>query len=142
MLEIMVWLLFSSVKFLFAPSAMVASGYNFWEAFAVSVTGGLLGVFVFYYSGKEIFNYFSKFSKSKPKKVFTKKNKMIVRLVNKFGLVGLSAVLGFASIPLTALLAARYFQNRKTTLVYLTLSVVLWASLLTLFSVTIKPLFV
>ncbi len=142
-LEILVWLLFSSVKFLFAPSAMVASGYNFWEALIVSVSGGLLGVFVFYFSGKAIFNYFSKFKKEKKdKRVFTRKNKMIVKLVNNFGLVGLSAVLGVASIPLTALLAARYFQHRKSTLVYLTLSVLSWGLLLTFFSIKIKPLFI
>jgi len=121
---------------------MIASGYNFWETLLVSITGGLLGVFVFYFSGKAIFEFFGKFKKSdQPKKVFTKKNKMIVRLINKFGLIGLSAVLGVASIPLTALLAARYFQDRKSTLVYLSLSVLAWAVLLTIFSVSIKPFF-
>lgn len=121
---------------------MVASGYSFWETLLVSISGGLLGVFVFYFSGRAIFQFFSKFqSKKKPKKVFTKKNKTIVKLVNKFGLFGLSAVLGFASIPLTSLLAARYFQDNRATLLYLSVSVFVWGIVLTLFSVSIKPLF-
>jgi uncharacterized membrane protein len=140
--KILGWLLFSMAKFLFAPSALVASGYTFWETLAIAVAGGVIGIWIFYYTGSRIFDYFKRLQarKNKKKKVFTKKNKLIVRLVKNYGLVGLCSVLGVISIPLAALLAARYFRDRKGTLVYLSISVLLWALLLTVFSMSIKPL--
>ncbi|MDA9820488.1 hypothetical protein N9C06_06170, partial [Salibacteraceae bacterium] len=62
--------------------------------------------------------------------------------VKNYGLTGLCLVLGVISIPLSALLAARYFRHRKDTLVYLSISVLAWALLLTAFSLSIKPFLV
>ncbi|HAS36552.1 MAG TPA: hypothetical protein DCS15_08695 [Flavobacteriales bacterium] len=143
-LKVMGWMLFSIGKFLFAPSALVASGYGFWETLAIATAGGVVGIWVFYFLGSSIFEYFNRLQarKKKPKKVFTKKNKLIVRLVKNYGLTGLCLALGVISIPLSALLAARYFRHRKDTLVYLSISVLAWALLLTAFSLSIKPFLV
>ncbi len=142
-LKVMGWMLLSIVKFLFAPSALVASGYGFWETLSIAVAGGVVGIWVFYFLGSSIFEYFSRLQARKnkaKKKVFTKKNKMIVLMVKNYGLTGLCVVLGVISIPLSALLAARYFRDRKDTLLYLSISVFVWALLLTAFALSIKPL--
>ena len=49
--EIIGLILFSSVKFLFAPSTAYALGYTFWQTILISLIGGWLGVFVFYFAG-------------------------------------------------------------------------------------------
>jgi len=103
--EIIGLLLLASVKFLFAPSTTYALGYTFWQTIVISLLGGWFGVFVFYYAGGWVFDWWSKISKPSDKK-FSKKNRIIVWFKNDFGLLGIILVLGFASIPIVSLLAA------------------------------------
>jgi len=46
-LQVIGFILFSSVKFFFAPSTVYLVGYSYFETVAITVTGGILGVFVF-----------------------------------------------------------------------------------------------
>ncbi|MGB0403274.1 MAG: hypothetical protein ACPGEG_04200 [Salibacteraceae bacterium] len=138
--EIAGLILLSSVKFLFAPSTVMAFGYSFWETIIITLSGGWLGVFVFYFAGSAIFDWIAKaFPKKKTPKKFTRSNRFVVWLKNGFGLVGISVVLGFASIPLVSLLAAKYFRHNSKTLIYLISSVTIWGFSLTLASFLIKP---
>ena len=58
--ELAGWLLLGATKFLFVPSLLVAAGYTFWQSFIIAISGGLLGIFVFYFTGSKIFDYFKK----------------------------------------------------------------------------------
>lgn len=138
--EILGLVLFSSVKFLFAPSTTYALGYSFWQTIIISIVGGWLGVFVFYYAGSWVFDWWSKISKSSDKK-FSKKNRIIVWFKNDFGVLGIALVLGFASIPIVSLLAAKYFRHLGITIYALLVSTVAWAFLLTGISIWLIPLF-
>lgn len=138
--EIIGLILFSSVKFLFAPSTAYALGYTFWQTILISLIGGCLGVFVFYFAGSFVFDWWSKISKPSDKK-FSKKNRIIVWFKNDFGLLGITLVLGFASIPIVSLLAAKYFRHLPITIYALLASTVVWAFLLTGISVWMIPLF-
>ena len=138
--EIIGLILFSSVKFLFAPSTAYALGYTFWQTILISLIGGWLGVFVFYFAGSFVFDWWSKISKPSDKK-FSKKNRIIVWFKNDFGLLGITLVLGFASIPIVSLLAAKYFRHLPITIYALLSSTVVWAFLLTGISVWMIPLF-
>jgi len=138
--EIIGLILFSSVKFLFAPSTAYALGYTFWQTILISLIGGWLGVFVFYFAGSFVFDWWSKISKPSDKK-FSKKNRIIVWFKNDFGLRGITLVLGFASIPIVSLLAAKYFRHLPITIYALLASTVVWAFLLTGISVWMIPLF-
>ena len=138
--EIIGLILFSSVKFLFAPSTAYALGYTFWQTILISLIGGWLGVFVFYFAGSFVFDWWSKISKPIDKK-FSKKNRIIVWFKNDFGLLGITLVLGFASIPIVSLLAAKYFRHLPITIYALLASTVVWAFLLTGISVWMIPLF-
>lgn len=137
-LEIVGLFLLASVKFLFAPGATVAAGYGFWETLLINLSGGFFGVFVFYYSGRLLMTWWQGFFPAKKGTRFTRRNKLIVRTKNKFGLAGLAALLGVISIPLAAFLAARYFRYNPRTLPYLLASVLIWALCLTTFSVFVK----
>ncbi len=66
--------------------------------------------------------------KPKKKKVFTLKNKLIVRVKRDYGLIGLAAATPvLLSIPLGTFLAARYFPNPLKVISYLCASVVVWS---------------
>ncbi len=137
-LEIFGLILFTSVKFLFAPSTTYALGYSFWETILISITGGWFGVVVFYYAGGWVFDWWSKFSKSGSKK-FSKKNRFIVWFKNDFGLLGITLILGIGSVPIVALLAAKYFRNNPKTIYLLLLSTIVWSFILTGVSVFLIP---
>jgi len=63
--------------------------------------------------------------------VFTRTNRAIVRIKQQYGIIGLSA---FApptlSIPITAIIAAKYFRHERRTLPVLLLSVLVWSLVL------------
>lgn len=132
-------MLFTSVKFLFAPSTAYALGYSFWETIFISITGGWFGVFVFYYSGRVVFDWWAKISKPS-KWVFSKRNRFIVWFKNDFGLAGITLILGLGSIPIVCLLAAKYFRTNHKTIYLLLVSTVIWSFILTGFSVWLIPI--
>ena len=146
--EILAILLLSSVKFLFAPSAAVAAGYGFLKTIIITFSGGSCGILFFYYLGGWAVNKIScmisgsknqNFNAVQNKRIFTKKNKWIVKIKSKFGLAGLSIITpGIISIPVGAILAAKYFKKNPNTIAYLVASVFLWSLLLTFVSVFIK----
>lgn len=137
--------LFSSVKFLFAPSTVYFSGYSYFETILITVFGGVLGVVVFFYTGAAFFTFLSdRFSRAgkQKKSPFTRRNRMIVKLKATWGLFGLAIVSPcLISIPIGSLLAAKYFRHSKWTLPFMIGSVVMWSFILTSISALIGPVF-
>ena len=139
LIEIVGLFLLSSVKFLFAPSASVAAGYGFVETLIITISGGVFGVFLFFFSGSWILaKWGAYFPNKNPSKKFSRKNKLIVSTKNKFGVIGLAILMGVISIPLASFLAARYFRYNPRTIPYLIASICLWSLGLTFFSIVIK----
>lgn len=136
----------SSVKFFFAPSSAVALGFNFIETIAITSLGGSLGVFFFYFLERWIFHVATivwrkknPVKKKKKKRVFTRRNRMIVRIKQKYGLLGVSIITPvLISIPIGTLIAAKYFKNKYQTLSYLIASVCVWSVVLTSISYFFK----
>lgn len=126
-------LIFSGVKFFLAPSTAIISGYSYTETILITTIGGIGGVITFYYFGEFLQYVFSrKKKKKKEKKVFTRMNRTIVRVKSTYGLLGLAVLTPcLFSIPLGALLAARYFDKDKRTLPFLLASVIVWSFILT-----------
>ena len=63
-----------------------------------------------------------------PARRFTKRNRMIIKIVNKFGMAGiviLTPVL--LSIPVGTFIATRYYSANRFLLVYLSASVLFWS---------------
>ena len=69
------------------------------------------------------------------KPIFTKRNRFIVSLMNKYGLLGISSIAPLLSIPLAAFIASRvderYIQNKKKVLLYMCISMAIWSAVLT-----------
>lgn len=142
-LQIIGLILFSSVKFFFAPSTIYLSGYSYFETIAITITGGAIGVFVFFYTGSAIFKFIGdRFSSSKPKRSFSRKNRFIIKVKSSWGLIGLALLSPtLISIPLGCLLASRYFRNDRRTIPFLMGSVVFWSFVLTSLTALVGPLF-
>lgn len=136
--------LFSSVKFLFAPSTVYLSGYTYFQTIAITITGGIIGVVVFFFSGSAMFAFINdRFSSGqKQKKTFSKKNRFLIKVKSSWGLIGLAIISpSVISIPLGSLLAARYFRNDKRTLPVFIAAIIFWSFTLTSITALVGPLF-
>lgn len=128
-LKILSVFLLSSVKFGLGgiPLAIAGYGFNFIKTVIVTSSGGISGVYFFLILSEKLLNtWYKLFPKNlnQGRKKFTIKNKVIVLVKNKFGLLGLSIITPLIlSIPLGVFLALRYYKNKKLILVYMAFSV-------------------
>jgi len=134
-LQILLVLILSATKFLTAPITSLNIGFGYLETLLITAAGGVAGVFFFYYLSSAIMmlvarisNRFRKSRTTEKKRVFTWKNKLIVKVKREYGLIGLAALTPTVlSIPVGTFIAARYFPDRKKVLTYLSASVVVWS---------------
>lgn len=121
----------SSIKFFAAPLLAKSFGFGYLQTIFITSLGGITGVILFFYLGARIVHFFPNFFKpvNKKRKVFTKKNKFFVMLIRNYGLFGIAVFSPILiSIPVGSFLAARFFENyKKTALLMLSMSVVLWS---------------
>lgn len=139
------WLAMSILKFIITPSLMTAAGYETWEILLATFSGAVVGVMLFYHTGKAIFSWWSIF-KSKSKFFPNKKRKAVVtpgrrkfiQYKEKYGFTGLLFVAGLLSVPISAMLGAKYFSNKQNTVLYLILAFIAWSCVLTFSSMCVK----
>jgi len=147
-LKILIVFLVSSIKFLFAPALSFGLGLNFIQTWLSTTAGGIVGVVAFFFLSKWIlllysryFFYYFHLLKTKiygflninvpkfiPARKFTRRNRLIIKIVKKFGLAGiviLTPVL--LSIPVGTFIATRYYSTNRFLLVYLSSSVLFWS---------------
>ncbi|HEY1040427.1 MAG TPA: hypothetical protein VGF30_13520 [Bacteroidia bacterium] len=118
------------------PAAVFAFRFSFLEALLICSSGGITGTIVFSYliggimKGVNILmdKYFP--GRNKNKKVFTKTNRFIIR-AKRVGIIGIAAISPLLlSIPLGVFLALRFFDDRKKTIIWMSVSVVFWTVVL------------
>ena len=132
------WL--SAIKFGLAgvPAAVFAK-FSFFKAITVTSTGGFAGTILFTYLGDWIIHklkrIYEKYNKNKkPKKKFTRTNRMIVWIKIKFGLAGLAIITPLIiSIPVGCFVAVRYFPEKSKVLTYMFISIFVQSIVLFLF---------
>lgn len=138
--------LISGVKFLFAPFEAERQGFNFFQSFTITTLGGVTGILVFYFAGSLIASWWNRIKaiitsifvrrpvavlERKPKRHFTRTNKMIVKIKRRFGLAGIAFVTPcIISIPVGTLVAVAFYRKRKPILLYLLVSLLLWSIVL------------
>lgn len=139
--------LLSALKLLFTPigAVLMPSQYpSLLEIALISSAGGAVGAIVFFFVGKGIDKISTK-PRDPNKKIFTNKNRKIIRIKNKFGLIGMSLTIGIISVPIGAILVGKYFNTQKAAIPTLILSALAWGFAVTyitaLFSRVIVPLF-
>lgn len=129
------------MKFLFSAAVSYKLGNGYLETVLLTSTGGILGTLAFYLGGARVLEWLRLRrvrSRGKalargraPRRVFTRTNRLIVQIKRGYGLKGLAFISPpILSIPLTSLLAAKYFRHDRRTLPMLLSSVVAWSFVL------------
>lgn len=138
-IETLLWMLAAVVKFVLTPSLMIGWGVNWGMTVATCSVGAAFGVYVFFYFGKWIFTQWSRYKKKSQKKrtVFTPGRRRWVRFQRRFGLWGLLAISGLISVPISAVLAAKYHAKDERMPWLLMLAFVIWAVILASLSVAV-----
>ncbi len=129
-----------ALKFLFAAPLSYGLGFGFLGTLALLLVGGGLGMAGFFFTGARVMEWFrvrhlrrehKRLAKGlPPDRIFTRTNRFIVRMKRDFGLPGLAVMPPILSIPITAVIAAKYFRHDRRTLPILLLSVVAWSVVL------------
>ncbi len=125
--EAIILFLLSGVKLLFTPIGAVSLPklYPLFEIAYIASAGAMVGSTIFFFIGKGIDKMGTK--ERKPgKKIFTKKNKRIINIKNKFGLFGMSMTIGIISVPIGSILVGKYYNTQKLAIPSLLCASIIW----------------
>ena len=134
---IIAWVLAAIVKFILTPSIMITAGNGFLYTWIITSVGAAIGFLSFYFLGNILFNFLEKRRKDKQKKISKSTFKML-RFISKTGLGGLFLISPLAGVPLTAIIASRFFSHKKTVVPYMIISYCIWSFVLTSISYLIR----
>lgn len=139
-LSVLSVLAMGALKFLFAAPLSYGLGFSFLGTLALLLVGGGLGMTGFFFAGARVMEWFrvrhlrrekKRLAKGlPPDRIFTRTNRFIVRMKRDFGLPGLAVMPPILSIPITAVIAAKYFRHDRRALPILLLSVMAWSVVL------------
>lgn len=141
MVNAALWGMTAIVKFVVTPSLMVAAGFSGLTAWWIASLGAATGVWGFWDFGKWWFRWFEDRlgpRSERGKRVFTPQRRRIVRWKNTLGWKGLLLVSGLISVPVAAVLGAKYFRDQPWAKYQLMLAFSAWAALLSALSWGIK----
>lgn len=137
LLEILSVFLMSTVKFVFGGVPLALGlGFSFFQAVTVTSLGGFVGVTIFVNTSDKLIAYLKKRKILKQlenpnqirKKSFTRTNKIIIIVKQRFGLLGISLLTPLLlSIPIGCFLAVRYFNDKQRILFYMFGSILFWS---------------
>lgn len=147
-------ILLASVKyFVTLPYAMII-GLDYKQALIAVLIGGIGGFLFFYYLSKHVIRgidflwphicrmappyYRVKYKamcekrlSQRSSKVFTRKSRFIARIRSTYGFWGIIFATPFIlTIPIGAFLANKYYSKRRNTVLYMIMSIVGWAGVL------------
>lgn len=113
------------------PTAVVVFKYNFWKVILVACAGGITGNIIFTYLSSYILewrhNFRAKRNRIHRKKIFTRFNRGVIRIKQRFGLKGIAFITPIIGSPVGAFLAERFFKDKKKVILYLSISIVFWS---------------
>lgn len=146
-MDILLTILLSSVKFgMTFPLAVMEFRFSFFETILWINIGGLAGIYFFAYLSEGLNRWIEKkiqrwqagrnrpAKEKKNKKVFTKRNRRIVRIKQRYGLVGIAATTPLLlSIPVGVFLVVRYYPRNRMRYLWLIASNLVWSFLYTSF---------
>ena len=145
MWAVLTTILFSSVKFAMTfPLAVFQFQFSFFETVLWTNIGGILGIYFFAFLSDKLIAWWNRtFRKYPPeppaagsngKRVFTRKNRRIVRIKRKYGLIGIAVSTPvLLSIPVGTFLVIRYYRHNRNKFIYLVCSNAIWSLIYTAF---------
>ncbi len=145
-------ILLASVRYFYTLPYALLIGLEFKQAIIAVLAGGMGGFLFFYYLSKYVIHAFNfvwpyicnlvpqyikrryhkiyKHSKTDKKiKIFTRKNRFLVRFRNTYGFWGIIITTPLLlSIPLGAFLAGKYYRHRRHLVLYMMCSILGWGA--------------
>jgi|SRR6185437_5672242 len=116
-------LIFSGLKFLAGIAYAAAVGnFGFWPCVILTISGGMLGVYLFATLDVKILNFFNKLFKiKKPTHVrFSKRTRFFARLKSSYGLAGIAFLTPvLLQVPIGTFLAMRLIKNKWKVSLYM-----------------------
>ncbi|MCE3225990.1 MAG: hypothetical protein K0S32_541 [Bacteroidetes bacterium] len=133
-LKILTVILFCSLFFskLGMPAAVILFKFNFIKVFIVSCVGGIGGTIFYVYLSAAILKWWDNYKEKKQifnkKKIFTKGNRRIIKIKNRFGLTGIAILTPvLLSIPLGAFVAERFYKDKRKVITQISIWVIIWS---------------
>jgi hypothetical protein len=108
----------STIKFVGGPIAGVAFKVSWWEAAICSTFGLMFTVILIIYGGGLLQTVLKKFSKNKPKRIFTKNTRIGVKVKNKLGLWGIAFLTPLIFTPIVGSFLSLSFRYPKNEILY------------------------
>jgi hypothetical protein len=111
------------------PSAILLFKYNFVKVMLVSCAGGITGNIIFTNLSASILKWMHYYREKRniQKRSFTKTTRRMIRIKQRFGLVGIAFITPVISQPIGAFFAEKFFKDKKKVILYLSVSVIFWA---------------
>lgn len=144
MTQVLLTILSSSVKFAMTfPLVVLQFNFTLAETVLWTNVGGALGIFFFAFLSDKLIQWWQKTfgkrkrtgaKKDKKKAVFTRKNRRIIIIKQRYGLVGIASITPLLlSIPVGTFLMVRYYSRSRYKYVALIASNLVWSVIYTLF---------
>jgi hypothetical protein len=114
------------------PTAVMVFKFEFLKIFLVACGGAITGNIVFTYLSAAIIAAIHRFRVKRNlihrKRIFTKFNRRVIRIKQRFGLAGIAFITPvFLSTPVGAFLAERFFRKKRKIIIYLSVATLFWA---------------
>jgi len=111
------------------PTAVIVFKYNFFKVMMVACSGGITGNVIFTNLSAFFLKWMHAYREKRniKKRIFTKTTRRMIRIKQKFGLAGIAAITPLISQPIGAFFAEKFFKDRKKVILYLSISVIIWA---------------
>jgi len=114
------------------PTAVMVFKFDFFKSFLVACGGGIMGNIVFTYLSAAIIsaihNFRAKRNLIHRKRIFTRFNRTVIYVKQRFGLAGIAFITPvFLSTPIGAFLAERFFKKKRKIIIYFSISTIFWA---------------
>lgn len=143
LVEILLTVLFSSFKFAATfPLVIIQFESRFLETIFWTNVGGIAGIYFFAFLSDRLISWWKHtFRRSdrkiiedeqQVKKIFTRRNRRIVKTKMKYGLLGIALITPFLlSIPVGVFLVVRYYHTSKSKFLFLIASNIIWSVIYT-----------
>lgn len=117
------------------PATVFAFHFGFLQTLLISGTAGICGSIVFTFLSLEVVKLWDWLMKKmfprRKKKVFTASKRFLIKTKKYFGIPGIAALTPFLlSLPLGCFLAIRFFNDRRKTIIYMSISSIAWTVIL------------
>ena len=132
LLKILIVISLSGLKFMIAiPLSAIQYDFNFLQTLVYSLSGGIIGVFIFSLLSDKIKILFPKKKKIKTQRKRGVKEVITIKTARKYGVYGIAAITPvLLSIPIGTIIALRLFPEKRKTVPALLSSVVIWSIIL------------